>query len=163
MRIQSLNLASAAGHTRGFPGKGAGMDQNQVRRSYGGGETIFSQGDQPDVVYVVRSGAVKIFRSQDGKPTTLGVLKPGDMFGEMAVFGRKPRSASAEAVGATECTLVGAEEFKEIVGGPEVWKLLEKMSQRIREVDEQIEKLNLEQLGRQSALSTIRLRRSSFE
>lgn len=101
--------------------------------------------------------------AHDGQSTTLSVLKPGEMFGEMAVFGHKPRSASAQAVGATECKLVSETEFREMAGGPEVWMLLDKMSQRIREVDEHIEKMNLENLGRQSALSQIRLRRSSFE
>lgn len=139
------------------------MDENRVRRAFADGEIIFNQGDAPDLVYIVRSGAVKIFRTLDGKSTTLGVIKPGEMFGEMAVFGHKPRSASAQAVGATECTLVNEAQFRELTGGPEVWALLEKMGQRIREVDERIEKLNLENIGRQDAVSTIRLRRSSFE
>jgi CRP/FNR family transcriptional regulator, cyclic AMP receptor protein len=138
------------------------MDQNQVRRTFSDGQTIFNQGDRPDFVYIVRSGAVKIFRVHEGKSTTLGVLKPGEMFGEMAVFGHKTRSASAQSVGATECTLLAEAEFRELAGGPEVWGLLEKMSQRIREVDDHIEKLNLENLNRQDALSSIRLRRSSF-
>lgn len=138
------------------------MDQNQVRRAFSDGEIIFNQNDKPDVIYVVRSGQVKIFRTQDGKTTTLSVLKPGEMFGEMAVFGKKPRSASAQAVGPTECTLLTETEFRDMAGGPEFWALLEKMSQRIREVDEQIEKLNLENLSRQDALSSIRLRRSDF-
>ena len=139
------------------------MDENQMRRAFASGEIIFNQGDPPDVVYIVRSGSVKIFRMHDGQSTTLGVLKPGEMFGEMAVFGHKPRSASAQAIGATECTIIGEAEFRAMAGGPEVWMLLDKMSQRIREVDEHLEKMNLENLGRQSALSQIRLRRSSFE
>lgn len=139
------------------------MDENQMRRAFVDGQIIFNQGDPPDVVYIVRSGAVKIFRTHDGQSTTLGLLKPGEMFGEMAVFGHKPRSASAQAVGATECKVVSETEFRDMAGGPEVWMLLDKMSQRIREVDEHLEKMNLENLGRQSALSQIRLRRSSFE
>lgn len=150
------------GGVRGL-GEGESMSENQARRAFADGEIIFSQGDAPNGVYIVRSGAVKIYRTQDGKPTTLGVLRPGDMFGEMAVIGRSPRSATAEAAGATECSVVTEAEFRSLAGGPEIWTLLEKMSQRIREVDEQIEKLNIENLGRQSALSTISLRRSYFE
>jgi len=133
-----------------------------ARKAFADGEIIFRQGDAPGFVYVVRSGSVKIFRELDGKATTLGVLKPGEMFGEMAVFSRKPRAASAQAVGLAECTLMNEAEFKEFAGGPEVWTLLQKMGQRILEVDERLEKANLENLGRQDALSQIRLRRSDF-
>ena len=157
-----IGLAAPADERRRLS-EGESMDENQVRREFKDGDIIFNQGDAPDVLYTVRSGAVKIFRTLDGKPTTLGVLKPGDIFGEMAVFGHQPRSASAQAVGSTECTASTEAEFKALSGGGAVWKLIDKMSQRIREVDEHLEKLNVENLGRQSALSTIRLRRSSFE
>jgi len=138
------------------------MSESHATKFYADGEIIFRQGDDLGSVYVVRSGSVKIFRELDGKSTTLGVIKPGQMFGEMAAFTRKPRSASAQAVGATECTLLSEADFKELAGGPEVWTLLQRMSQRIIEVDERLEKLNVENLGRQDALSQIRLRRSDF-
>jgi CRP-like cAMP-binding protein len=138
------------------------MNESQSVKAFAGNEVIFKQGDAPGFVYVVRSGSVRIYRELEGKSTTLGVLKPGEMFGEMAVFSRKPRSASAQAVGATECTLMNDTDFKELAGGPEVWTLLQRMSQRIREVDERLEKLNVEALGRQDALSRIRLSRSDF-
>lgn len=139
------------------------MDNPQSVRTYDDGGVIFRQGDTPDVVYVVRSGAVKIYRTQDGKDTTLGVLKAGDMFGEMAVVGNKPRSASAQASGATECAVFSMEQFRSTVGSPEVWALLEKMCDRIREVDDEVEKMHVESLNRQEAVSSIRLRRSYFE
>jgi CRP/FNR family cyclic AMP-dependent transcriptional regulator len=138
------------------------MNESQSVKAFADNEVIFKQNDAPGFVYVVRSGSVRIYRELDGKSTTLGVIKPGEMFGEMAVFSHKPRSASAQAVGATECTLMNEADFKGLAGGPEVWTLLQRMSQRIREVDERLEKLNVEALGRQDALSRIRLSRSDF-
>src|ERR1051325_4132266 len=60
------------------------------------GETIFSENDMGDALYVVDAGAVRIWvRDQDIKEVTLSELKPGDFFGELAVLDSGPRSANA--------------------------------------------------------------------
>ncbi len=161
-REVGLTLRDSGRVARPSLGEGDRMSESQSIKAFTDGEIIFKQDDAPGFVYVVRSGSVKIYRELDGKSTTLGVIKPGEMFGEMAAFTHKPRSASALAVGATECTLLTEAEFRQLAGGPEVWMLLQRMSQRIREVDERLEKMNVQNLGRQDALSQIRLRRSEF-
>ena len=57
------------------------------------GETIFSEGDRGDQMYVIRKGEVEIER--DGK--IVETLTAGGIFGEMALIDGSPRAASARA------------------------------------------------------------------
>ena len=64
------------------------------------GQVLFTQGDPSDVVYVVESGEVAIFRpAPDGSETLLASVPPGGYFGELGPLMAMPRSASARAVG----------------------------------------------------------------
>lgn len=58
------------------------------------GSIVISAGDLSDSLYVVLSGRVKVFLSDEsGKEFTLNTIGPGDYFGEVALDGG-PRSAS---------------------------------------------------------------------
>jgi CRP-like cAMP-binding protein len=61
------------------------------------GETIFSEGDKGDRMYVVRSGQVEVER--DGK--IVETLSASGIFGEMALIDGSPRAATARAK--TDC------------------------------------------------------------
>jgi CRP-like cAMP-binding protein len=69
-----------------------------VPRRFGGGETVFREGDDSDTCYVVRSGHARALREhQDGRQITLATFGPGDIFGELAMFDSERRSATVEA------------------------------------------------------------------
>jgi CRP-like cAMP-binding protein len=74
------------------------------RRHYEAGKVIFSQGQPGDVAFVVETGEVGIYKDIDGEEVKLGTVKPGGIFGEMAVIDGSPRMASA--VAETACVLV---------------------------------------------------------
>jgi putative ABC transport system ATP-binding protein len=62
------------------------------------GEVIFQQGDRGELVYVIESGQVEIVRDRvDGTTEHLGVLGPGEYFGELGPLMGFPRSATAIA------------------------------------------------------------------
>jgi len=72
----------------------------------GRGQTLFSEGDEGDRLYVILSGKVKLTRTAvDGRENLLGVLGPSEMFGELSLFDPRPRTASAVAV--TDSVLAG--------------------------------------------------------
>ncbi len=73
-------------------------------KDYKRGQRIFSQGDDGDRVFLVKSGAVCIFRMVDEEKVILAHLNAGQILGETAIITGEPRSASAEA--ATACQLV---------------------------------------------------------
>jgi CRP-like cAMP-binding protein len=63
------------------------------------GETIFKKGDRGDVMYGVIEGQVEIVN--DGK--VIATVEKDDVFGEMALIDKAPRSASA--IAKTDCKL----------------------------------------------------------
>jgi len=66
--------------------------------NYKAGEVIFHEYDTGDALYVVEEGAVRIWvTDEDVQEVTLAELKPGQLFGEMAVLDRGQRSSRATA------------------------------------------------------------------
>ncbi|MDX1587888.1 MAG: cyclic nucleotide-binding domain-containing protein [Oleiphilaceae bacterium] len=61
------------------------------------GQYLFREGDPAEVIYVLESGAVQVFRQQGPERHTLHRLGEGDCLGEMALIDLFPRSASALA------------------------------------------------------------------
>ncbi|CAA9308645.1 MAG: cAMP-binding proteins - catabolite gene activator and regulatory subunit of cAMP-dependent protein kinases, partial [uncultured Frankineae bacterium] len=63
---------------------------------YSRGETVFSEGEQGDSLYIVLTGKVKVGRrAADGRENMLSVMGPADMFGELSLFDPGPRTATA--------------------------------------------------------------------
>ena len=88
------------------------LDQRELNKlaeevdqvSFKSGEAIFHEHDQGDALYVVESGAVRIWvHDDDVKQLTLSELKAGDFFGELSVLDKGQRSANATAT--TDCVL----------------------------------------------------------
>lgn len=61
-------------------------------------EILFNEGDFPDNMYIVRNGQISIFNSKNGVENQLAIVGPGELIGELAMFDKKPRSASAKAL-----------------------------------------------------------------
>lgn len=70
--------------------------------SYSADEVIFGQGSEPSHIYIIRSGEVRMVADTDRGPLELVSFTTGDCFGETAVIGIQPHSASALAVTDTE-------------------------------------------------------------
>ena len=64
------------------------------------GDVLFREGDASDAVYVVLTGriAVAIANPIDNRETMVGLMTPGDLFGEMAMLDQGARSANARAL-----------------------------------------------------------------
>ena len=67
---------------------------------------LFSEGEIGDEMYVVLGGSISIFLEQDGKRTDLVRLEKGNTFGEMGLFRKAERSASAEAAEKTRLLVI---------------------------------------------------------
>src|SRR6185437_10376760 len=71
------------------------------------GETIFSEGDKADKMYVVLSGEVEVHL----QGTVVDTLAPGTTFGEMALIDGAPRSASVVAKTRSEVAAIDEKTF----------------------------------------------------
>lgn len=88
------------------------VDQVEVKA----GEMIFHEHDQGDALYVVETGAVRIWvRDEDVQEVTLSELKPGDFFGELAVLDSGERSANASAVVDSTLHRLSRNDFQEFL------------------------------------------------
>ena len=66
-------------------------------RSFAFGETIFAEGDEPDGMYVIVDGSVRVLANHDGQEITLARLGPGEWFGESSLLDGSTRTASVRA------------------------------------------------------------------
>jgi len=62
------------------------------------GDRLYEVGDDADLTYVLATGRVRIVLGRSEQETTLGVVGPGDSFGEIALLDGGPRGAAAEAI-----------------------------------------------------------------
>ena len=63
-------------------------------------EFILDEGEPGEALYFVVSGAVKEFKtSAEGKEQILRIIRPGESFGDVAIFDAGPNVASAAAMG----------------------------------------------------------------
>ena len=70
------------------------------------GGLLFSEGDIGDEMYVILEGSISIFLEKNEKRTDLVRLEKGNTFGEMGLFRKAERSASAEAAEKTRLLVV---------------------------------------------------------
>ncbi|WP_294429603.1 cyclic nucleotide-binding domain-containing protein [uncultured Treponema sp.] len=84
-------------------------------RKYPRGSMVFSEAQNGPDMFIIKAGSIKISKVVDGTEITLAMLKPGDMFGEMALLERKPRSANAIAT--EDCVLmsINMQNFNQMV------------------------------------------------
>ncbi len=90
------------------------MARATVRR-YAAGELIFAEGDVVDYIYFIETGQVSISIRKFTTDEVIGGLGPGDYFGEMAVFNRDRRTASARAVTDVKLLQVEKAAFLELL------------------------------------------------
>ena len=95
-----LNLGGGGGTTQGH---------------YEPGETLFNEGDAGDSVFMILSGRVEVLKRFGAEPRVVRRLGPGEYFGEMALLGRHPRSATTRAL--TSLDAVVAPLFWGAIGG----------------------------------------------
>ena len=73
---------------------------------------VFSEGDEGSILYLVISGRVKIFLSDDeGKEIVINFLGPGEHFGELALLGCDKRTASVITMESTKLAAISNQVF----------------------------------------------------
>ncbi len=80
----------------------------------------------------------------------------------MALFGDRPRSASAQALDETELLIIDKDTFRSLLKDPMIMDIFVEMSKRIREVDDKLEKLSIQDHLRKEHLSSLATQRRWF-
>jgi CRP/FNR family cyclic AMP-dependent transcriptional regulator len=112
-------------------------------KDYQDGDIIVLEGDTGEYMFEIQQGQVEILGQKEGKDVILAVLGKGDFFGEMAIFERETRSATVRAKGPVRALTVDKKTLlTRISADPTLaFRLLEKMSGRIRDLDREIVRL----------------------
>jgi NTE family protein len=77
-----------------------------------GGASLYEAGEEADQFYLLRAGRLGAFRSTEGHETQfLGVIRPGEPAGEMALIAGAPHSASVVALRDSEVLTLSRDEF----------------------------------------------------
>ncbi len=85
------------------------ITSNAKLRNFSASKSIFRMDDRGNSMMAVIVGTVRISRPTiKGREIILADLKPGELFGEIALLDGKPRSANATAV--TNCDLMVLEQ-----------------------------------------------------
>ncbi|MBI1352225.1 MAG: cyclic nucleotide-binding domain-containing protein [Actinomycetales bacterium] len=117
----------------------AALRASLVARDVAKGEVIFHEGQPGDHMYVIVEGKVKLGQtSSDGRESLLGVLGPGEMFGELSLFDPGMRTSTATALTDSIVLGLGHDQLTPwLTGRPEVAAaLLQALARRIRRTNE---------------------------
>jgi CRP/FNR family cyclic AMP-dependent transcriptional regulator len=140
------------------------LAQVAVPRSYEPGQAVFREGDTGDTCYVVREGCLRVTRRHsDGRVITLAEVRPGEMFGELAMFGGETRSASVEALEPTRALAILSGDLRRILAQhPDIAvKMLEALADRLRDANERLARQSFQTVAGRVAsalLSQVRTR-----
>lgn len=115
-------------------------EEGSLGKDYKDGDSIFEENSVGREMYIILTGRVKVIKEKEGVETTLATLEEGDFFGEMSLFDNNPRSATVKAMGNVKLLEINQKNFlKKISRDPSLaFRMLEKMSQRIRKTDDKI-------------------------
>lgn len=127
------------------------LDLAALGKIYKDGETIIRQGETGDCMFVVQAGEVEIVREVDGIQVQLAVRGEGEFFGEMAIFEREVRSATVRALGQARVVTLDKKTFlRRVHEDPSLaLHMLERMSNRIRELSAEVTQLRIEKTSSQ--------------
>ena len=100
------------------------------------GQPIVERGDKGDAMFVLLEGTAEI--EVGGRVHKPG---PGQAVGEMALFSRKPRTATAKALEPVSALRIAAEGFHDfLLENPRIAvTMLEQVVERLREVQARVE------------------------
>ncbi len=114
--------------------------------SFEPGQSIFARGDTGGELHVVCKGRVKLsVLTSDGRELSFAHIEPPSIFGELALFDGRPRSADATAVNRVVSLTLSMAAFKRLLAiKPAVAEAaLKFLSGRLRDADEQLEAIAL--------------------
>jgi CRP-like cAMP-binding protein len=129
-------------------------------REYPKGSMIILEEEFGDIVFIIKSGTVKITRVNDeGKEVILAMLGEYEIFGEMAIIDGEARSANALAQENCQLLAISSEDFMHILreNFSVCLALMGELAKRLRKSDQHIEALSLSDAEHRIGVSILNL------
>jgi CRP/FNR family cyclic AMP-dependent transcriptional regulator len=121
------------------------LTQQGIVKAYPRNAVIVNEGDDTDAFYVIVSGRVKVYASDDdGREITLTTQGAGDYFGELVLDGG-PRSASVMTLEPSRLAVIPKHRFRDFLVShpPFTSQLVERLIARVRDLTGNVKSLAL--------------------
>ncbi|MGI9305095.1 MAG: Crp/Fnr family transcriptional regulator [Gammaproteobacteria bacterium] len=122
------------------------IERHSSTRSFRKNTVIVHKGDRTDSLFVIQSGKVKVYNDDEqGKEIILNILTAGDFFGELALLGETPRTATVLTLEESVFTIISRAEFLEWMKRcPDITlKIINGLVARVRALTENVTSLAL--------------------
>jgi CRP-like cAMP-binding protein len=139
------------------------LARRTVRKLFGAGELLFSEGEPCNGLNIISRGKVRIFKtSVNGREQVLAIEAPGGSVAELPVFDGGPYPASAVAIEDTEIAFISRRDFHAYcLEHPEVsLKVLAVVGTRLRRLVGIIEELSFTTIRQRLVSMLLRIAQS---
>ena len=122
------------------------LSSKMVTRQYPRNTVVLNEGDQSDSLYIIRSGSVKVFLSnEEGREIILNVQRAGEYFGELALIDSGSRSASVMTQEKTALSIISKADFEDFLRQhpPANAKIMRGLVKRLRVLTDNVRSLAL--------------------
>jgi small-conductance mechanosensitive channel len=90
------------------------LQNSQIHR-YGRGERVIQEGEEGDSMFILLRGTAAVSIARNGAGVRVGVMRPGDCFGEISLLTGEPRSATVQAESDCEVLEIGKPVMAEVL------------------------------------------------
>jgi len=87
----------------------------QVERCYPKGRVVFGEGETSDGIYLIHSGRVKLFRTENGTAGSPRIARPGEILGLSTVITGRGSDATAETLGPSRLSFIPRDTFMKLM------------------------------------------------
>lgn len=106
--------------------------------SLGADQTVFDQGDRGSAFYIIYSGKVRVWHTEQREEVILGELESGDGFGEESLLFTRPQPYSTATVEETTFYTLEKPQFNWMLNRfPQIRKYLETIAETLRQTRRQ--------------------------
>ncbi|MBI5050596.1 MAG: cyclic nucleotide-binding domain-containing protein [Nitrospirae bacterium] len=120
-----------------------GLNAKAERHVFKKDTIIVTEGDTGRSLYIIKKGILQVITHVMGKTVEIGCLSEGDIFGEIAFFTGRPRTASVIASTDTEVLEIKEPILKEIISNhPEIDTILRRFYES--RVQDTVQKIRVE-------------------
>lgn len=124
-------------------------------RGFLSGQMIIAEGDPGSEMFLVQFGKVELFlKDASGEPISIGILGPGNLFGELSALDLQPRSAGARALENTQLVVVSRDDLLALVQTNPTAALLmmQTLAQRVRSGAALVQERSIRNVNQELAL-----------
>ena len=103
-------------------------------------DILVREGEPSHSMYFVQSGELIVSRKDEGQDVILGIIRSGEIVGELSFLDEKPRSATVKAMSDCTLILIPRRMIEEIFQSQPKWfeVMIKTLTRRMRETDKKL-------------------------